>query len=152
MPVAWRLVKERHATTAFSGEGAARVGGRWNSRGRRLVYTSATQSLAVLESLVHLDPAMVFRYVMIRAEFPESLVETLAPSVLPRGWRDEPPPSATKWIGDQWVRDCRSAVLAVPSVIVPGEINYLLNPAHDDFAKMKQGDPLPFGIDARLRR
>ena len=114
MPVAWRLVKERHATTAFSGEGAARVGGRWNSRGRRLVYTSATQSLAVLESLVHLDPAMVFRYVMIRAEFPESLVESLALSALPHGWRDEPPPSATIRPSERCSRSTRSNSLPSP--------------------------------------
>ena len=79
MPEAWRIVKEKHAAAAFSGEGAARNGGRWNSRGVRLIYTSSTESLAALETLVHLNPQMPFKYVAIRIKFDDALVEIAAP-------------------------------------------------------------------------
>jgi hypothetical protein len=77
MPVAWRIVKERHATTAFSGDGAAQAGGRWNSRGIRVVYASGSLALAALETLVHLNPPVPFRFVTFRIEFDPGLVETL---------------------------------------------------------------------------
>lgn len=150
MPRAWRIVKELHAGTAFSGEGAARVGGRWNSRGTRVVYASATQSLALLESLVHLNPTLLFRYAAISVEFPADVVEDLPLKQLPDDWRHEPPAAATKRLGDRWVREARSAVLAVPSVLVPTETNYLLNPAHPDFKRLTIGAPAPFAVDPRL--
>src|SRR5258705_349554 len=74
MPEAWRIVKAKHAATAFSGEGAARTGGRWNSRGVPVVYTSSTKSLAALESLVHLNPPVLFKYVAIRIQFDDALI------------------------------------------------------------------------------
>ena len=151
MLTAWRLVKERHAATAFSGEGAARSGGRWNARGQHMVYASATQSLAVLESLVHLDPSIAFRYVIFRIEIPESVIDPLPTKSLPADWRSEPPSTSTKRIGDHWLRESRSAVLAVPSALVPEESNYLINPGHPDFKKLKIGKPVPFSIDPRLR-
>ena len=77
---AWRIVKAKHAATAFDGEGARLFGGRWNSPGTRMIYTSATLSLAALESLVHLSPPVLFKYVAIPVEFDESLIETLPAS------------------------------------------------------------------------
>ena|ERR1700722_5639913 len=150
MPEAWRIVKAKHSATAFSGEGAARTGGRWNSRGMRLVYTSSTKSLAALESLVHLNPPVIFNYVVIRIKFEDALVERVAIRNLPANWRDEPPPASSKRIGDAWVLEARSAVLALPSVIIPGEPNYLLNPAHPDFKKISIGKPARFTFDPRL--
>src|SRR5947208_5084950 len=130
MPEGWRIVKERHAATAFSGEGAARTGGRWNSRGVPVVYTSCTKALAALESLVHLNAPVRFKYVGFRIKFEAALVETFLATALPADWQAEPPPPATKALGDAWVRESRSAVLALPSVIISDELNYLLNPAH----------------------
>jgi RES domain-containing protein len=75
MPEAWRIVKARHAATAFSGKGAADNGGRWNSRGVAVVYASITKSLAVLESLVHLNPPVRFKSVVFRLQFEDALVE-----------------------------------------------------------------------------
>jgi len=150
MREAWRIVKERHAVTAFSGEGAARSGGRWNPRGVAVVYVSSTRSLAALESLVHLNPPVLFRYVAVRVQFEEVLVETLAPRDLPADWRLQPPPPSTRRLGESWVRESRTAVLAVPSVIIPGELNYLLNPAHPEFAEIRMGAPEPFAFDPRL--
>lgn len=152
MREAWRIVKERHAATAFSGEGAARSGGCWNSRGHRVVYASGTKSLAALENLVHLNPPVLFRYVAFRLRFEDWLVEELAGDRLPGDWRDEPAPPTTKALGDAWIREGRSAVLAVPSVILSGEPNYLLNPAHPEFGRIQIGRPEPFAFDPRLLR
>jgi RES domain-containing protein len=147
---AWRIVKARHAASAFNGEGASQVGGRWNSRGTWVVYTSGTQSLAALETLVHLNPPVHFRYVAFAITFDDALVETIRTAALPSDWNDEPPPPSTKAIGDRWVKQARSAVLELPSAIIPGESNYLLNPAHPHFRKIVIGKPEPFTFDPRL--
>ena len=142
---AWSIVKTKHASTAFDGEGARLYGGRWNSRGIRVVYVSSSLSLASLESLVHLTPPVSFKYVAIPVEFEEIPLATL-----PTEWRDEPPPPSAKAIGDIWVSQARSAVLELPSVIIPDEINFLLNPSHPDFRKIVIGKPEAFSFDPRL--
>lgn len=142
------MVKEKPAATAFRGEGAWLYGGRWNSAGTSVVYTSGSQALAALESLVHLNPPVIFKYLAIPIEFDDALVEKVA--ALPADWTEEPPPPATKAIGDLWVKEARSAVLELPSVIILGEPNYLLNPAHPDFQKIIIGKPQPFSFDPRL--
>ena len=147
---AWRIVKEKHAATAFSGEGAAKTGGRWNSRGVAIVYASSTKALAVLESLVHLNPPIFFKYVAFRIEFSASLVETIPADALPEQWAVAPPTPSSQGVGDIWVREGRSAMLAVPSAILSGEPNYLLNPGHRDFKKIEIGPAEPFTFDPRL--
>ena len=150
MPTAWRIVKAKHVATAFSGEGASKFGGRWNSRGITAVYASGSQSLAVLETLVHVHPAVRFRYKLYRLDFAEALVEVVSPDSLPSDWQCEPPGPQTKQFGDAWVRGARSAVLAVPSAILPDEWNFLLNPSHPDFPKIKIGAPVDFVFNPRL--
>jgi RES domain-containing protein len=147
---AWRMVKEKRVTTAFTGEGAAKTGGRWNSRDVAVVYASATRSLAALETLVHLNPPVMFNYRIIRVEFDERMVERLALAALPADWKMEPPPLSTQQLGDNWARSLRSALLAVPSIIIPDETNYVLNPAHPDFEKITIGQPADFAFDPRL--
>lgn len=148
MKQAWRIVKEKHAATAFNGEGARLYGGRWNSPGMSVVYTSGSMALAALESLVHLYPPVIFKYVAIPIQFDDALVEKVA--ALPSDWTEEPPSPSTKDIGDLWIREARSAVLELPSVIIPEEPNYLLNLAHPDFRKIAIGKPVPFSFDPRL--
>jgi RES domain-containing protein len=150
MSEAWRIVKEKHAAAAFSGEGAAKAGGRWNSRGVAVVYTSGTKSLAALESLVHLNPPVLFKYVAIPIKFDDTLVEIMTPKALPPDWRVEPPPRSSQSVGDAWVLEGRSPVLALPSVIISGELNYLLNPAHPSFKRISIGKPQRFTFDPRL--
>jgi RES domain-containing protein len=147
---AWRIVKEKHAASAFDGEGAWRYGGRWNSQGTRVVYASGTKALAALENLVHLNPPVSFTYVAIPFAFEDALVEKFKLSDLPAEWTEEPPPPSTQVIGDQWVKEGRSAVLELPSVIIRDEPNYLLNPAHNDFKNIILGTPEPFSFDPRL--
>ena len=153
MPRAWRIVKAKFVDGAFSGEGAAATGGRWNSVGTKLVYTASSASLALLEVLVNLGSnAPLTGYVLIEIAFDEALVEQVTLSQLPRDWRKAPPTAAVQLLGDTWVREMRSAVLAVPSAVVPHEHNYLLNPLHSDFQRIRIGQPGPFPIDERLAR
>ncbi len=149
---AWRIVRAKHAAGAFSGKGAAQFGGRWNSRGVPVVYASATLSLAVLETLVHLNPPVVFHFKVFHLRFDEGLVEPVPSGKLPAEWREEPPPRSTQAIGDDWVRAGRSAMLALPSVIIPTERNYVLNPAHRDFKRIKIGPPEDFTFDTRIEQ
>ena len=150
MPVAWRIVPARRAGDAFSGQGAAKYGGRWNSRGTALVYVSGTQALAALETLVHLNPFTPLVFKIFRLEFETALVTTLLTAGLPSDWRTEPPPPSTQRLGDAWARAARSVALAVPSVLIPGETNFLLNPAHADFVRITIGPPADFAFDQRL--
>lgn len=150
---AWRMTKARHAATAFNGAGAETFGGRWNSPGTPVVYVAGSASLALLEILVHLRPNdPLDRYVLFEVTFDASLVITIEPATLPRTWRRHPPSPATQTVGDTWARERRSAVLRLPSVIVTGESNYLLNPRHEDFTKINIGPKTQARIDSRLLR
>lgn len=148
----WRLCKRAHA--AFDGEGARLAGGRWNRRGTRMVYTAGSLSLAALEMLVHAEPSLLpADLVAIPADIPASVgIEPLAEDLLPSDWRRNPAPEALAALGTDWVASARTPVLAVPSAIVPRERNYLLNPAHPDFGKIRRGAPEAFSLDSRLSR
>lgn len=147
---AWRIVPELHGAGAFSGEGAGTYGGRWNSRGRLAVYTSGTLSLAALETLVHLNPPIALPYLVYPVEFDAKLVHRPDPASLPSGWRSSPVPAVIQRVGDQWLEKMISVVLAVPSAIIPQETNYILNPAHRDFRKIRIMKPDRFVFDSRL--
>ena len=148
----WRIVKARHAVSAFDGEGARRYGGRWNPRGNPVVYLGGTLSLAALETFVHLAPEDArLALVAIEVAVPDSMKITELPAkALPPDWRNEPPPHATQALGLAWVKRNETALLRVPSVIVPHEFNFLLNPNHPAFAKLKIRPPVPFGFDSRM--
>jgi RES domain-containing protein len=148
---AWRITKQKHAKTAFSGKGARLYGGRWNSPGTVIVYTAQSQSLAALEMLVHLGSSeLLGKFVFIEVTIHESLITNVEISQLPRNWRADPEPAKLKTLGDAWVAAGTSAVLRVPSILVPGEKNYLLNPRHQDFPKLHIGKPFLFRLDPRL--
>jgi len=145
----WRITGR--GRTRLDGSGARRAGGRWNSKGVAVVYTSGTLALAVIERLVHLDPdLMPVGQVAIEIEVPDALVERFPPRRLPRNWRRVPAPASTQRLGDAWVAARRSAVLAVPSVVVPRELNYLINPLHRDAGRIKVVARGPFSFDPRL--
>lgn len=116
-----------------------------------MVYAAQHKSLAILEILVHLEKASILpAYSLMRASFEEDLVEVLDRSGLPEGWREYSASEELKAIGDRWVRERRSAVLAVPSVIVEEERNYLINPRHPDSPAIRIGETEPFEFDSRL--
>lgn len=148
---AWRIVKRRLAHEAFSGEGARLYGGRWNSPGVSVVYTAQSQSLAALELLVHLESAeLLYEYVVIEARFEASVVTHIPKANLPKEWRANPVPAATRAIGDAWIAADASAVLELPSAIIPTESIFLLNPQHSEFSQIKIGEPHDFELDRRL--
>lgn len=153
MPLSlWRLVKAKHAAEAFGGEGARRFGGRWNERGTAVVYLGGSLSLAALETFVHLTAADArLAFVAIEVIVPDGVrIAELPLGRLPGSWRAEPPPPETKAIGSAWARAGENLLLRVPSVIVPREANYLLNPAHRDFSLLKIRSPESFGFDERM--
>jgi len=136
----------------MSGEGAARLGGRWNSPGTRVVYASGSLSLAMLEIMVHLDDyaTLVDSYSFIPLEIPSQLIRNVDKG--PPGWRSNPPSAASQRVGDAWASSLQSAVLSVPSVLAPQERNYLLNPLHPDFSRIRVGKPRPLPFDRRLAK
>jgi len=149
--VVWRLCAAHHAAGAFSGEGAERHGGRWSPPGLPAVYTAESRALAMLEVLVHVDdPARLagLAWVSLSASVPEGLIER--PARVPEEWRALPFKPATQEYGAAWLRARRSVALRLPSVVIPGEFNYLLNPAHPDFGRVRLGPPEPFFFDPRL--
>ena len=147
----WRVTAAKHAATAFDGEGARRWGGRWNSRGRAAVYTSATTSLALLETLVHADLGLLPFYVAIPVSFDGKLLTRVGVEDLPTFWQALPIPGEAQALGDRWLESQASCVLEVPSVIVPHESNFVLNPGHPDFGSLEIGKVVSLAIDPRLR-
>lgn len=154
MPEVFRIGKTKYAPTSFNGEGAFRFGGRWHSRGTRIIYTAGSLALAALEMLVHLDDdSLLLKYSFIRAQVPPGLILPVEKfRTLPKDWSSSPAPTAIQRIGDDWARALTSAVLEVPSAIIPLEKNYLLNPAHADYGKITLSKPHKFAFDERLKR
>lgn len=150
---AFRLVRAEFERELWSGVGGLHVDGRWHCRGRRIVYTSQSLSLAQLEVLVHIAdrrqmPPLAYSTVLIPDEVP---IESVAPAELPAGWRQFLPYSATsQLIGTRWLTEGRNAVLKTPSAISEHEWNYLLNPLHADFERLRFAAPMPFAMDPRL--
>jgi RES domain-containing protein len=138
---------------AFSGEGAFRYGGRWNSRGVPVVYLGGNPSISALEIVVNTDDSEdLYRipYVLIPVDFDEALV-TRSQS-LPDDWKQDPPPLSCAAVGDEWLRSDRSAVLEVPSAVIPLERNFILNLLHKDFPQITIGKPQAFEFDSRLAK
>lgn len=126
-------------------------GGRWNSPGHLAIYTAESRALALAEILVHLESAvMLSKYVVFQVGIEQPYVADLELRDLPKNWRAEPPPARLQTLGDLWLSSRKSAVLRVPSAIVRGEFNYLLNPLHPDFSKLRISGPERFSIDKRL--
>ncbi len=135
----------------MSGEGSYRRGGRWNPPGIRVIYCAESRSLALVEVLANLRRPGFMQsqpWVVIQAAVPSELIER--PPQVPENWRETPYTTATQSFGAEWVQAQRSVALRVPSAVVPGEFNYLLNPAHPKSGKVKIGKPEPFSFDQRL--
>src|SRR6516165_5052283 len=126
----WRICRRRYAAEAASGEGAYFYGGRWNSRGVRVVYASTSLALAAIETFVNLEPRLQPNdLVFIDGEIPEGPVERVSLEALPLDWHKTSDESLRRF-GDEWIRAGRTVALFVPAATIPGEWNVLLNPAH----------------------
>ena len=151
----WRLVRKRRLPSAFSGEGSRLVGGRWNNPGIPIVYTSGSLSLATLEYLTRASALRAPHDVYsIWADLPDDLPrESIPTDRLVRSWRQyDPPVLSLRELGDAWFARGRTAVLQVPSAIIPVEANFLLNPTHADFRKLRIGRSMRIAFDPRLLR
>jgi len=148
----YRICKTKYVAAMFDGEGARLYGGRWNSRGTRIIYTAGSLSLAALEMLVHFNnEEILLSYSFAAAEFDESLILPVEEfGTLPENWSNSPPPLDIQRIGDQWAQSRTSVVLKVPTSVLPVEFNYLINIEHPEFSKVKLGEPQTFTFDERL--
>lgn len=148
--IAYRLATAQYADD-LSGEGASIYGGRWNPIGIKALYASQNISLCILEILartrVKNTPA---DYQLITLEFPENLLTNIKISELKMGWKKHV--EYTQWIGEEFLKDNKSLVMRVPSAIVEREHNFILNPLHKDFSKVKIKETEALDLDKRLRQ
>jgi RES domain-containing protein len=148
----WRIVKEKYAGRAFDGEGARRKGGRWTPKGFPVVYTAQTESLAALELFMQLgDEGREMKFACIRAEIPDGLkISEIDLKSLPLNWRESPAPETLKRFGADWLEKGESAVLKAPSSLTSSESNFILNPLHPDFKKIRIGKAEKYCYDPRM--
>lgn len=149
--IVFRLSKEAYKND-LSGLGAEKYGGRWNNRGTRIIYTAQSRALANLEVAVHVPLNMLPQnYYLISIKIPDTSIQTFDKNTLNKEiWRVHPPSDVTQLAGDRFVRENKKLVLKVPSAIVPGDFNYLINPLHKDIFKVKIIDTTIFDFDQRL--
>lgn len=151
---AWRICRKGHATDPLSGKGSLVAGGRWHAKGARVAYASSSLSLAALEILVHASATELPSDLMqIQVHIPDEIrLEEVAVASLPKSWREYPAPVSLQVVGGEWLESGRTAVLKVPSAVIPSEGNYLLNPAHEDAARIQITHVEKFTLDPRLSR
>lgn len=134
----WRIAVEApgHAANDLGGAGAKNSGGRWNSAGTPLIYSASNIALATLETVLHMrGGALPFNRFLVRIDVPDDVwAARIVLDPLPGGWDAVPSGVTSRTAGDAWVASNNSAVLLVPSVIVPDEYNVLINPQHPDVA------------------
>lgn len=147
---AYRVTQRQHVATAFSGFGASVGGGRWNNKGAAVVYVAESMALAALELRVHVGSSGVLNaYTLIPCTFDAAMVTQFDTGTLPHGWTRAS--SVTRRIGTDWLAAGTTAVLRVPTAVVPLGFNYLINPNHADFKRVTLGIPVPFQFDRRLK-
>ena len=148
----YRIVRKPYSKTPLDGEGAYRFGGRWSSPGTRIAYSAEHLSLAMIEYFVHIeanDPPKDL--VVVTADIPDEVSRVvLTPRELPSNWQQIPAPPILAAIGDSFAAKRKSALLVLPSALVPSEANWLVNPLHPEFAEIQVHPAEPFHYDARF--
>jgi len=148
----WRLFPRRFRSTAFTGAGGLHAAGRWNHLGVPIVYTSSSRALAALEFFVNLEPNEAPDDLLIaEASVPDDAIETLDLRLLPASWRGLNNKTCRD-LGSAWLAAARSLALKVPSAVVDGDWNLLLNPRHPAFPRVRLSPPKPFRYDSRMFR
>ncbi|MBC5773570.1 RES family NAD+ phosphorylase [Pontibacter sp. KCTC 32443] len=149
--IVYRLSRARFAKD-LSGRGAELAGGRWNSKGTPILYTSDSIALCTVEVAVHMPLGIVpFDYQLVQIQLPSDIhITEVAETILPEDWKSFPHSNATQVIGDEFILEQQSLVLKVPSAAVQGTFNYLINPRHQDFSKVTIVGIEPFEFDKRL--
>ncbi|NUZ06148.1 RES family NAD+ phosphorylase [Piscinibacter koreensis] len=152
----WRIATDAPDYEAhdLGGRGAEKTGGRWNRKGRPVVYSASSIALACLETIVHLNAdGLPLNRFLVRIEVPDEVWarrEVRTAADLPVGWSAIPEGKVSLDTGDAWLQSGASALLLVPSVIVPEEFNALVNPAHRDAARLVARKERPWFYDQRL--
>jgi RES domain-containing protein len=143
----WRISRHRD----LSGEGGLRASGRWHFHGHRIVYLAETPAGALLETCVHTSANDIPpSFTLLEIEAPEDvLIEVLAVEKLSRDWIDHP--EISREAGTEWLQSLRSALLKVPSALVPATFNILLNPLHPEAAKMRIEGIYLYPFDPRIK-
>ena len=149
----FRLSKAKYSED-LSGRGAELYGGRWNSKGFPMLYTSANRALCMAEIAVHAPLGLVpVGYMLMTISIPASIkIKRLSKSALGKNWKDFQFTQSTQKIGDDFIKDGKFAILEVPSAVVEGDSNFLINPRHKDARKIKLKEAVPFSFDERLFR
>ena len=147
----YRLAREKFANQ-LSGRGAAIKGGRWNSVGVEIIYTAANKSLAMAEVAVHLTLATLpDDYMLVTIFIPDEVsIQKIELSNLPHDWNTFPHPMSTQATGDNFALENKFCILQIPSVVTKGDYNFLLNPNHGDFNKIKILSIEKFPFDKRI--
>ena len=148
----FRITQQKYAED-LSGNGARLFGGRWNSEGLFAVYTSSSRSLALLETLAHTPAKMMQEriYILVILSVPEAVkLEEIDREKLTAGWDAPDTRPLTKKLGDQFLRSKSGLLLSVPSVLMPEENNYILNPLHPQIKKVKLVYKRRIHFDSRL--
>jgi RES domain-containing protein len=149
MMIVYRITLAKYAGGLHASGNPAR----WNSKDVKVIYTAASRALACLENVVHRTSRGLqenFRTLVI--EIPGNLeIDMIDKKDLTPGWHSFSSIPYTQRIGDEWVKAATAAILQVPSVIIPEEHNYILNPLHKDFATIKLLRSEPFEFDGRLK-
>lgn len=147
----FRLSKRKYSSQ-FSGKGAAKSGNRWNSKGTEIIYCGESRSLVMAEVVVHLSIATLpSDYVMIEIDIPEEIaIHSIDTSKLPLDWNIFPHNLETQLIGDDFINANKKCILKVPSSVVEGDFNYLINPFHPEFSKIKIIKISDFKFDRRF--
>jgi RES domain-containing protein len=147
----YRILRKPYSKKPLDGEGAHRFGGRWSSPGTRLAYTAKHLSLAMIEYFIHIDPDDPPDDLVITAEIPDGVSRiSISPKQLPSNWRQSQAPPELASIGDRFASNARAAVLIVPSALAPTESNWLINPRHPEFSKIRLRSVEPFDYDQRF--
>jgi RES domain-containing protein len=148
--IVYRLSKAIYAND-LSGFGAEKSGGRWNSQGIPMVYASQSRALSTAEIAVHTPMGIIpDDYVLITLVIPGHSIFTLPLSTLPKDWKAIPPAQSTRRLGDQFIKDNKYLTMKVPSIIVQGEYNFLINPRHARSKEVVVESIEPFDFDNRL--
>jgi len=148
--IVYRLTKGKYKNE-ISGMGAEINGGRWNYKGRSLVYTSESRALCTTEIAVHIPLGIIpFDYYLQTIEIPNSSITTINLKSLKRNWKNFPHNKSTKIIGDNFIEENKFLTLKTPSAVIQDEYNFLINPNHKNFKKVKLIKSEEFKFDKRL--
>jgi RES domain-containing protein len=148
--IVYRLSKSKYSAD-LSGKGAEKAGGRWNSKGVAMVYTSISRALCTAEVAVHVPLGIVpADYELVTIDIPDDSVTEADIKDLPFDWRSFPHSDSTQKLGNRFIREGKFLALKVPSVVVQGEYNFLINPKHEAAARIRIVNTEPFFFDKRL--